>query len=897
MVVPIISVRDAVVTEPVSSSTRLQFRITLDTVATASVTIEYALLDVTASGATDYSRDFNQITIPAGQQEILLPVTVYGDMLAEGTERFSLVLTSAVNGTFPGGAAALVATGFISEGGTPVLNDAIALAGPAPAAGAGLLPTLDVRNITVFEGNSSSAPARFLVTLDKVATAPVTFSYYLQDATAFGRSDYGDGAGRFTIDVGQQSAFVSANVLGDTRNEGQENFNLVIASVSNAQLAGNAAALVATATIIDGDDGVTGLQAGIGDFSAKILGPASFSQTLPTLTVSSPSVIEGSGEMRFLVTFDRPLTSPVTVDYLFQDGTAARAEGIKDFNGGIGTASFATGSQGGWISTTIINDNAIEAGETVQLILSGVTNAVFDGGAAALVASGTIVDDDSGPPALTGGLGPVAAQVFGFDEGGALPTLTIVSTSIAEGNLGSGREQVGVYFLLSKPSATDVTFRLETLDGTAQSLSDYLARTDTFRIPAGQLSGFEPFLVRGDTAIEGDETFGVRLSNLSGAMLAGGATTVTAQILIRDNDGGGTAGQKAGPVFANVIGSPGDDVLLGTAGPDLYRGGAGDDLLRGRDGDDRLEGGAGNDRLEGGSGYDTAVFSGVSGQYAIGGNGTTGFSFSGLEGQDVGVGIERFAFLDGSLLVDPDSTGAQIVRLYDTVLRRAPDNNGLDFYLDRIEDRGGDLLGVANDLTGSAEFQAATGGLSNAQFVDHVYRQALARAPDAGGQAYYVGQLDAGRSRGSFVVELSESAEHRGLTADLVAQGYFNTDDTYQAIALLYDGFAGRLPDAGGLVYYAERVKSGQMTLEQVTADFAGSAEFAAAIRGKDNGQIVDYLYQNTLDRLPDPGGRAFYVDQLDRGGSAAGVLQDVALSAEHYNLFAGYITYGVDVI
>ena len=185
----------------------------------------------------------------------------------------------------------------------------------------------------------------------------------------------------------------------------------------------------------------------------------------------------------------------------------------------------------------------------------------------------------------------------------------------------------------------------------------------------------------------------------------------------------------------------------------------------------------------------------------------------------------------------------------------------------------------------------------NAQFVDYVYQHALGRAPDAGGKAFYTQQLDAGMSRGALVVDFSESAEHRVLAADLVAQGYFNTDDSYQAVALLYDGFAGRLPDAGGLSFYAERVKSGAMTLAQVTADFAGSAEFRGAIAGKNNGQIVDYLYGNTLDRLPDAGGRAYYADQLAHGASAASVLQDLALSAEHYNLYAAHITHGIDVL
>jgi hypothetical protein len=34
----------------------------------------------------------------------------------------------------------------------------------------------------------------------------------------------------------------------------------------------------------------------------------------------------------------------------------------------------------------------------------------------------------------------------------------------------------------------------------------------------------------------------------------------------------------------------------------------------------------------------------------------------------------------------------------------------------------------------------------------------------------------------------------------------------------------------------------------------------------------------------------------MDHGATAAGVLLDVALSQEHYNLFASHIVYGIDV-
>ena len=43
--------------------------------------------------------------------------------------------------------------------------------------------------------------------------------------------------------------------------------------------------------------------------------------------------------------------------------------------------------------------------------------------------------------------------------------------------------------------------------------------------------------------------------------------------------------------------------------------------------------------------------------------------------------------------------------------------------------------------------------------------------------------------------------------------------------------------------------------------------------------------------------GKAFSTNQVDSGATAAGVLLDVALSQEHYNLVASHLIYGIGVL
>ncbi|MBB5700132.1 DUF4214 domain-containing protein [Sphingomonas yantingensis] len=346
-----------------------------------------------------------------------------------------------------------------------------------------------------------------------------------------------------------------------------------------------------------------------------------------------------------------------------------------------------------------------------------------------------------------------------------------------------------------------------------------------------------------------------------------------------------------------ITGATGNDVLSGAGGNDILYGLAGNDTLNGGDGNDTLYGGAGNDTLNGGTGFDQAIYTGLYrgfGMSMVGG--VTTLIGGAAEGTDTLTGVEQIKFADGVFSTDPDSAGAQVIRLYDTVLNRGADKVGLDFYVDQIEDRGATLTSIANSLLTSAEAAPTIGALSNGALVDYIYQQAFGRAPDAGGKAYWTAQLDGGLSRGDFIVSISESAEHRAVTADTVAQGYFQTDDTYQSIALLYDTFANRLPDAQGLTFYSEQVKSGALTVLQVADLFASSAEFTAATAGLNNGQLVDLLYQNALDRPADSVGRAFYIDQLDHGLSKGALLLEFGTSSEHTALLAANIVGGITI-
>jgi hypothetical protein len=110
---------------------------------------------------------------------------------------------------------------------------------------------------------------------------------------------------------------------------------------------------------------------------------------------------------------------------------------------------------------------------------------------------------------------------------------------------------------------------------------------------------------------------------------------------------------------------------------------------------------------------------------------------------------------------DLDELAAQVARLYDTVLHRAPDLAGLVGWKGLLASGQLSMAQAAEAFAGSAEFQSIYGALDNAGFVTALYENALRRAPDADGLATWVYVLEAGvLTRSGVVLGFSESAEH-----------------------------------------------------------------------------------------------------------------------------------------
>lgn len=156
-----------------------------------------------------------------------------------------------------------------------------------------------------------------------------------------------------------------------------------------------------------------------------------------------------------------------------------------------------------------------------------------------------------------------------------------------------------------------------------------------------------------------------------------------------------------------------------------------------------------------------------------------------------------------------------VARLYFAFFQRIPDYGGLSYWIGRF--RSGETLdAIANYFAASPEFAQTYGALDNTQFVTRVYLNVLGRTPDAGGLAYWTGELASGaRSRGQVVTGFSESPEYRAVIANEVA------------VTMIYMGMLRRGPDPSGFHYWVDYVDRGNSGLDLING-FLASPEYRA---------------------------------------------------------------------
>jgi hypothetical protein len=120
--------------------------------------------------------------------------------------------------------------GVIGEGKGTIVDD------PDP------LPTVEIDDVMMNEGNSGITTYTFTVTLSTASGRIVTVDYATSDDSATSTdpdADYTAKTGSLTIMPGNLTATLTVNVTGDTNVETDEQFNVVLSNPNRATLGKN----------------------------------------------------------------------------------------------------------------------------------------------------------------------------------------------------------------------------------------------------------------------------------------------------------------------------------------------------------------------------------------------------------------------------------------------------------------------------------------------------------------------------------------------------------------------------------------------------------------------------------------------------------------------------------
>ena len=97
----------------------------------------------------------------------------------------------------------------------------------------------------------------------------------------------------------------------------------------------------------------------------------------------------------------------------------------------------------------------------------------------------------------------------------------------------------------------------------------------------------------------------------------------------------------------------------------------------------------------------------------------------------------------------------------------------------------------------------------------------------------------------------------------------------------LYTAYFGRIPDAGGLAYWAGKLRTGT-PLARISATFAASSEFTRKQGSLGNAAFVRFVYDAVLGRAPDAEGLGYWARKLAAGTSRGTLMTSFSESAEH---------------
>lgn len=242
---------------------------------------------------------------------------------------------------------------------------------------------------------------------------------------------------------------------------------------------------------------------------------------------------------------------------------------------------------------------------------------------------------------------------------------------------------------------------------------------------------------------------------------------------------------------------------------------------------------------------------------------------------------------------ETDTTQAFVARLYETLLSRAADPEGLNDWTNQLKSGTKTGVDIIQGFVLSNEFTSAN--YSDEQYVDLLYKGLFDRAADAEGRQGWLNNLSDGLSRTYVLAGFIGSQEYQNLCARYgILPGQLQSTepsdknaDITRFVSYLYRYLLNRNADASGLNTWVTALSSHKSTASSVVYGFVFSDEFKQ--RSLSSEDYIRTLYRTVLSREADSAGLNSWLAVLNSGMSETYVLRGFIESAEFSNLCNQY--------
>ena len=520
---PILTISNASVSAGAGLSEAV-FTVTLSGQVTETVTVGFSTSDGSAFAGVDYLTTTGNLQfLPGGPATQTIPVTVLSTSMPQPDKTFFVNLSS-------------------PTGGATIEDDL----------GVGTIITqgISISDAVVTEGNTGTRNAVFTVTLSRQSSDPVTVVYTTMDVTATTSSgDYAFASGTLTFAPGTGTQTVTVQVNGDTEQEANETFRVVLSEAEGAPIFSS----VGTGTILNDDGQKVAYLLSLTDENGVDL-PVTTQFDVGDEFYLNVSVQD--------VQIDPMGVAQAFLDVMYNDAILDVIPESLEF-GDFYNDSFTLSD----FEPGLLNDFGA-FGQFTQpanpgdpLLLYRVRFVATDVGLATFEGSIDEEDLDEGNETLlylTVPPTPVPSEQMSVVPLGGLP-INVGSNVITVANA-SAPENGQIVFTVTRflPTADTATVVFNTANGTAIAGQDYSATSGTLTFDAANPVRFVTVLLNDDNIDEPDETFSLVLSNPTNAAISASAATGT----ILDNDNppavsvaGGSASEGSGVVFTVSLGA------------------------------------------------------------------------------------------------------------------------------------------------------------------------------------------------------------------------------------------------------------------------------------------------------------------------------------------------------